>query len=84
MSDIICSPGSIVVPRKPIKIMRQWVLTPPVLGCLKINIVESFLGSSGHGGIGALIKDLEGNILIQFSKEVRVDLAVYVEVQALR
>lgn len=39
---------------------------------MKVNIDDSFLGSSGRGGIGG---DVEGWVLLLFGKEVCVDLA---------
>lgn len=68
------------MPRKPIKCRRSWVSKTPALGYLKVNVDGSFHGSSNRGGIGDLISDLKGRVLIQFYKEVRVDSVVYAKV----
>lgn len=48
-----------------------------------MNVDGSFLGSSGRWGVRGLIRDSKGNILIQFRKEVNMDLVVHAEVLAL-
>lgn len=68
---------------EPRKDRRQWVWTPPVLGCLKVNANGFFMERSGRGGVGGLIRESEKNILIQFCKEVRVDSTLHAEVLAL-
>lgn len=45
------------------------------------EIQMSFLDSSGRRGI---FKDSEGKVLLQFGKEVRVELAVLGELMAVR
>lgn len=44
----------------------------------------SFLKSSSRGGIGGLIRDSKGRVLVQFCEEVSVDSAFHAEVLALR
>lgn len=56
----------------------------PELRFLKVNVDGSFLRSSSQGVIEGLIRDLEGRILIQFCKEMWVDLVVHTEVLVLR
>lgn len=77
-------PSNIEIPRKPVKCRKSWVRKPLNLGFLNVNMDDSFLGSSGPGGIGGLIRDLESRVLVQFCKEVRVDSAVHTEVLVLR
>lgn len=48
-----------------------------------MNIDGSFLRESGREGIGVVVRDLEGRILLQFGKEVVVNSAVQAEVMAL-
>lgn len=64
-------------------IKRRRVWKPPVLGFIKENIDGFFLGSSGRGDIGSIFKNLEGGVLLQFSKEVYVDSAIYPKVLTL-
>lgn len=49
-----------------------------------MNVDGSFLWFSDRWGIGGVVRDSEGKFLIQFSKEVRVNSTVHVEVVALR
>lgn len=84
MSDIIRSPGSVKVPRKNKKRKGKWVWTPPASGQIKVNVNDSYFGSSGKGGIGGVFRDLDGKVLLQFGKEVLVDSTVHVEVLAFR
>lgn len=54
-------------------------MTPPSNGQIKINVDDSFLDGSGRGGIEEEFRDLEGKVLLQFSMEVSVYLAVHAE-----
>lgn len=51
---------------------------------IKINLDESFLGSSGRGGIVRVFRDSKSKVLLQFGKEVRVDSTVHAEILAFR
>lgn len=83
--DIIRCPRIIDIPKKVKKRNKHLVWTPPANGQIKVNGDESFLGGYGRGGIRGIFLNSRGReVLIQFGKEVELDLAVYVEVLALR
>lgn len=42
------------------------------------------LGTSGRRGIGGIFRNFEGEVFLQFAKEVCVDSAIHVEILALR
>lgn len=83
MADIIRNLDSIDVPIRPKNIKRRWVQKPPILGFIKENVDDSFLRSSVRGGIEGTFRNLEGEVLLQFSKEVCVDSAIHPKVLTL-
>lgn len=48
-----------------------------------MNVDDSYLTSSCKGGIGGVFRDARESIILQFGKEVIVDMAVHVEVLAI-
>lgn len=59
VADLIRSPKSIEVPKKPRKIRRRWVWKLPALGQIKVN-------SKSFGFAGRIIKSddiVEGSVL---------------------
>lgn len=52
MADLVHSLCNIEVPKRPRKIKRSWVWTPPAAGFINMNVDEFFLGSSSREGIG--------------------------------
>lgn len=57
---------------------------PPATGQIKVNVDGSFRDGSSREGIGGVFRDFEGKVLLQFSKEVRVQSAMETEVLAMR
>lgn len=84
LGDMICNSGNIEVPRRTRKIREHWVWKPLVYWKIKVNVNGCFLGGLGKVGIRGVFRDSEGRVLLQFCKEVIVDLAVEAEVLALR
>lgn len=64
MVDLICSLGSIEVPKRLRKIRRHWIWTPPASGHIKMNIDGSYICVSSRGGIGCGFKDSKGKVLL--------------------
>lgn len=60
--DMICSPGSIEIPRKTIKRHNPWVWKLPELGHLKVNVDGFFLERSAREGIRGVVRDSEGKV----------------------
>lgn len=61
----------------------NWVLNLPPACQIKVNVDVSFFTGSGGWVIGVVLRDSNGKVL-QFSKEVRIDLAVHVELQVVQ
>lgn len=51
---------------------------------IKVNVDDSFVRGSSCGGIGFVLRDSKGNVLLQFDREVCVDLVVHAELLAIR
>lgn len=70
MAGIIRSLGSIEVSKRSRTLKRRWVWKPLTLGFIKKNVDDNFLGSLGRGGIEGIFRNSEGDMLLQFCKEV--------------
>lgn len=81
VADMIRCPKSIDISHKVEIEFRHWVWTPLVNSQIKVNVDGSFLGEFGRGGI---FRDSKDRILVQFGREVEVDLVVHAEVLAFR
>lgn len=84
MADIIRSLGRIEVSKRSETLKRQWVWKPLTLGFIKINVDDYFLGVFEQRWYRGIFRNSEGDVLLQFCKEVYVDLAIYAEVLPLR
>ncbi|OMO61164.1 Endonuclease/exonuclease/phosphatase [Corchorus capsularis] len=77
VSDIIRCPENITSLRAKNGDRRKRVVSPwikPPIGYLKFNVDGSARGKPGPGGIGGILRDHEGNCMVEFSKSVgRVD-----------
>lgn len=81
---MICSPRCIDAPGMNKKRISHCVWSPPVEGQIKVNVDGSFFGGVGREGIGDIFRNLDGKVLLQSCKKLLVELAVYVELLALR
>lgn len=79
MANLIRNSGNIEVSKKYKKRKTHCVWTPLVFGQIKINVDDSFLGNSNRWGIKGVFRDLKGNVILQFGKEVSVQLAIHTE-----
>lgn len=71
VADLIRIPGCVEVPRKLMKIKRQWEWKPPSSSQIKVNVNGSCFGISGSAGIGSIFIDSDGIVLLQFGKAMR-------------
>lgn len=60
------------------------MLTPSAVGYNKVIIDGYFLGESDRGDIKGMFRDSEGRALLQFGRDVKMDLAIHEEVLALQ
>lgn len=63
--------------------MTHWVWTTPSTTHIKVNVDDFFLSASSKRGIGGILNDLEGMILLQLGREVRTDSEVHAELLAI-
>lgn len=54
----------------------------PTSDQIKVNVDDSFLGSSGRGDIGGVFRNSGGKVFLQFGKEVRVESTIHMELLA--
>lgn len=57
------------------------MVTTSLSGSIKVNIERSSLGRLGKGSV---FRNLKGGVLLQFGREISVNLTVHAEVLALR
>lgn len=84
VSVICCSLDEVLIPLQPhaLRINTLWVL--PSLGSIKINGDGSYSADQNKSGIGDVFWDHSSNIILHFSKQIATDLAIQVEVMAIR
>lgn len=76
-------PGKVEEPTK-IKVRRtRWIWTPPSTSSIKVNVDGFFRARSRSVRIRGVFRDANGRVVLQFPKEVEVDLARHVELLAL-
>lgn len=51
---------------------------------IKINVDRSLFAEPKYSGIGGLLRDHYGNLLLHFAKEVLIDSAILIEIHAIR
>ncbi|OMP03730.1 hypothetical protein CCACVL1_02287 [Corchorus capsularis] len=76
--ELVCVPYNSSVPRQVV----PW--SPPPLGFLKFNVDGASSGSTGLAGIGGVLRNNLGVILLRFSKNIGLAGAAKAEVLAIR
>ncbi|OMP08802.1 hypothetical protein COLO4_06100 [Corchorus olitorius] len=76
--NLVTVPSKNLVPRSII----PW--SPPPLGSLKFNVDGASSGSSGMAGIGGVLRDNSGSVLLKFSKNIGQARAAKAELLAIR
>lgn len=82
--DMIRNIENVEVPSRYKKSKSIWVWKSSLMGHIKMNVDDFFLGISGKGCIGGVFRDFEGKVLLQFGKEVQVDSTIHEEMLVFR
>lgn len=69
---------------KKMKVRPHIDWAPPRIGVLKFNVDGAALGKPGLAGIGGVLRNHEGRVLIRFSKAVGIEESNIAEILAIR
>lgn len=80
---VSCS-GAIEVLGQQLGGKAEWIWTQHESDIINVNVDGSFLATVDNGGIGGVFWKFGGKILVQFDKEVEVELIVHAKLIVLR
>ena len=82
LNDIIYNWEACMVCSVP-RIMKVEVWCPPARGLLKFNVDGAARGKPGPAGVGGVLRDHKGDVLLMFSKNVGIKESNETEVLAI-
>ncbi|XP_022774106.1 uncharacterized protein LOC111316412 [Durio zibethinus] len=81
--DVGTNLHNISIPRKMKAVKKHIIWTPPPLGAWKINVDGSAIGKRGPTGIGGVVENHKGQILLLFSKHIGIQDSNFAELLAV-